>query len=136
MALYAKVNLFLSPSGAQAEVAHELDGEILDLLDEETVLFVLHFGIRLTAGRWGVSERTLRRQFERRGVRLCDLLQERRRDLTRRLLAGDLPVGTIALRLGFSSSQTFARYLRREFGTTARELRRRIGSARGPDKSA
>jgi AraC-like DNA-binding protein len=42
-----------------------------------------------------------------------------------RLLASDLPVRAIALRLGFASSQTFARFLRREFGATATALRLR-----------
>ena len=131
MARDPKVALLLSSSTAASGIAPGLDGEILDQLDEETVLFILRFGIRLTAGKWGISERTLRRQYERKGLRLCDLLQERRRDLTLRLLAGELPVGAVALRLGFSSSQTFARYLRREFGATARQLRRRFRTAAG-----
>jgi len=126
-----KADLLLSSSTAASGIVPGLDGEILDQLDEETVLFILRFGIRLTAGKWGISERTLRRQYERKGLRLCDLLQERRRDLTLRLLAGELPVGTVALRLGFSSSQTFSRYLRREFGATARQLRRRFRPAAG-----
>jgi AraC-like DNA-binding protein len=114
-------------SAARSQVPPELDGETLDRLDEETVLFILRGGIRLAAGKWGVSERTLRRRFQRKRLRLCDLLQKRRRDMTLRLLSGDLPVGAVAERLGFSSSQSFARYVRREFGATARELRRRQG---------
>jgi AraC-like DNA-binding protein len=112
-------------SAARSQVPPKLDGETLDPLDEETVLFILRSGIRLAAGKWGVSERTLRRRFQRKRLRLCDLLQKRRRDMTLRLLSGDLPVGAVAERLGFSSSQSFARYVRREFGATARELRRR-----------
>ena len=106
--------------GALAEKA-----EPFDLLDEEAVLFVLHFGMRLTARRLGLSERTFRRQFERHGLRLSDLLGERRRQMALQLLASDLPVRTIAHRLGFASSQTFARFLRREFGATATVLRLR-----------
>ncbi|MGZ6988712.1 MAG: helix-turn-helix domain-containing protein, partial [Thermoanaerobaculia bacterium] len=104
--------------GALAEKA-----EPFDLLDEEAVLFVLHFGMRLTARTLGLSERTFRRQFERKGLRLSDLLGDRRRQMALRLLASDLPVRTIADRLGFASSQTFARFLRREFGATATALR-------------
>lgn len=79
--------------------------------------------MRLTARTLGLSERTFRRQFERKGLRLSDLLGERRRQMALRLLASDLPVRTIADRLGFASSQTFARFLRREFGATATALR-------------
>jgi len=97
---------------------------ILDRLNEETVLFLLRFGIRLGVGIFGVSERTLRRRFERQGLRLSDLLAERRRQEALRLLAGDLSLKAIALVLGFSSTQTLARYLRREFGATATTLRK------------
>ena len=102
---------------------------LLDLLDEETVLFVLRFGMRLTAGKLGLSERTFRRRFERQGLRLSDLLGEWRRETAVRLLASDLPVRTVAHRLGFSSSQTLARFLRREFGMTARGIRRRASGS-------
>ncbi len=133
MPLDSKAGLPGPPLAARGEAARLLESGLLDLTDEETVLFILRFGIRLVAGRRGVSERTLRRQFERIGLRLSDLLQERRRDLALGLLAGDLPVGAVALRLGFSSSQTFARFLRREFGATARELRRRLATRDGRD---
>ena len=106
--------------GALAEKA-----EPFDLFDEEAVLFVLHFGMRLTARKLGLSERTFRRQFERKGLKLSDLLGERRRQMALQLLSSDLPVRTIAQRLGFASSQTFARFLRREFGATATALRLR-----------
>jgi hypothetical protein len=111
------------------------DGEILDLTDEETVLFILRFGLRLASGLFPFSERTRRRVYERRGLRLAELLKERRRELTLHLLATDLPVKTVALRLGFSSLQTFARYVRREYGMTATAVRTRLrdgGKASGP----
>lgn len=101
----------------------------LDLQDEETVLSLLCEGIRLAANRRGMSERTLRRLFEREGLCLRDCLQGRRRELTVHLLEGHLSVGSVAERLGFSSSQTFARYLRREFGMTATGLRRSMRCA-------
>ena len=99
----------------------------------ETDLLLVQLGVRATARRLGVSERTLRRRFERHGIRLCDYLAARRREMTLGLLAGDSPVAAVADRLGFSSSQTFARYVRRGFGTTATGLRHllRTGSLRG-----
>ena len=103
---------------------------VLDLEDEEIVLLLLRGGVRLAARRQGISERTLRRYFQQQGVSLRDCLQRRRRELTVRLLDGHTSVATVATYLGFSSSQTFARYLRREFGTTATCIRRSVRAAR------
>jgi AraC-like DNA-binding protein len=117
---------FPAPVRAAAGGATRPNPLFLHLLDDEGVLFFLRFGIRVGAGSLGIPERTLRRRFEERGLRLADLLEARRRDETLRLLSGGLPVASIALRLGFSSAQTFARYMRREFGSTASGLRKRL----------
>jgi AraC-like DNA-binding protein len=111
---------------AHAGSPRRREDEVFDLLDDETVLFLLRFGIRLGVGLFGVSERTLRRRFKQRGIRLSDLLGERRRQEALRLLAGSVPLKAVALRLGFSSTQTLARYLRREFGATATALRNQL----------
>ncbi|MGE5345181.1 MAG: helix-turn-helix domain-containing protein [Acidithiobacillales bacterium] len=117
-----------TPRPAEKGGPHQREEALLDLLDDETVLFLLRFGIRLGVGIFGVSERTLRRRFERFGIPLSGLLGERRRQEALRLLAGDAPLKTVALHLGFSSTQTLARYLRREFGTTATVLRKQLRS--------
>jgi AraC-like DNA-binding protein len=96
------------------------------LLSEEMAIFLVRFGPRLAASRRGISERTLRRRFERRGLRLADHVKESRRRLAERLLVTDLPVTTVSDRLGFGSPQTFARFMRREFGETATAARRRL----------
>jgi len=85
---------------------------------------LLRLGVREAAERLGVSERTLRRRYARLGSRLHDHLGKLRRERALDLLGGGLPVSVIALRLGFASSQTFARWVRRSFGFTATELRR------------
>jgi hypothetical protein len=103
---------------------------LFELLDDETVLFLLRSGIRPGAGLFGVSERTLRRRFQQQGLCLSDLLSQRRRTEALRLLAGNLPLKSIAVLLGFASTQTLARYLRREFGVTATVLRKELR----PDK--
>jgi AraC-like DNA-binding protein len=46
--------------------------------------------------------------------------------MAERLLATDLPVTTVSDRLGFGSTQTFARFMRREFGETATAFRERL----------
>ncbi len=97
-----------------------------DLLSEEMALFLVRFGPRLAAGSQGISERTLRRRFQRHGLRLHDYLKENRRRLVESLLRTDLPFTTISCRLGFGSNQAFAHFIRREFGTTAKTLRGRL----------
>lgn len=114
------------PRPAEGGGLYRPEEGVPDLLDEETALFLLRFGIRLGVGLFGVSERTLRRRFERRGVRLSDLLAKRRRREALRLLSEEIPLKAIAPHLGFSSTQTLARYLRREFGSTATLLRKQI----------
>ncbi len=53
-------------------------------------------------------------------------MKESRRRLAGRLLTTDLPLTTVSDRLGFGSPQTFARFMRREFGETASSVRRRL----------
>ncbi len=96
------------------------------LLSEEMAMFLVRFGPHLAASRNGISERTLRRRFERRGLRLAVHLKESRRKFAERLLLTDLPITTVSDRLGFSSPQTFARFMRREYGATATAVRRRL----------
>lgn len=114
------------PRSAAAGRPRRLEAGLFELLDDETVLFLLRSGIRLGAGIFGVSERTLRRRFQKQGIRLSDLVSERRRTESLRLLAENFPLKTIALLLGFASTQTLARYLRREFGVTATVLRKEL----------
>lgn len=97
-----------------------------DLLSDETALFIMQFGGHLAADSRGVSTRTLRRQFERLGVNLSDHMTRKRQKLALTLLGDRVPIREIARRLGFASAQTFARFVQREFGTTATALRRHL----------
>ncbi len=97
-----------------------------DLLSDEMALFIMRFGGHLAADSRGVSTRTLRRQFERLGITLSEHMTRKRRVLALSLLADGTPIREIARRLGFASAQTFARFVHREFGTTATVLRRRF----------
>lgn len=97
-----------------------------DLLDEEEAVLLIRHGVRATAERFGCSARTLLRRFRKEGVSAREYLSETRCRLALRFLATHLPVATIAQRLGFSSPKTLARFLRREFGAPASDLRRRL----------
>lgn len=109
---------------ARDEGACPYDGGPDDLLGDATALSILRNGLSFTAVRRGVSERTLRRQFQRAGISLSRHLVEKRRVLSILMLASGSPIAEIAETLGFSSPQTFARFVRRELRTTATALRR------------
>jgi AraC-like DNA-binding protein len=71
-----------------------------------------------------MSPRTLRRHCAKTGLRLAAYKQALRRESVMQLLVTDLSIGTIAARLGFASSQTLARFIKKAFGSTATALRR------------
>jgi AraC-like DNA-binding protein len=96
-----------------------------ELFSEEAALFLMRFGVRAMAEKRCVSERTLRRQFERFGLGIEEHLAGIRRALIPRLLASKTPLSDVAAQLGFASAKTLARYVQREFGLSPRELRRK-----------
>lgn len=61
------------------------------LLSDEFILFIVRFGLRLTASRWGMSERTLRRLFHALGTTPRTIICDVRRREAQRLLATDQP---------------------------------------------
>jgi AraC-like DNA-binding protein len=70
-----------------------------------------------------LTPRTLRRVCAKKGVSLCEFRAVLIVADATALLCSGLPVKEVARRLGFSSSQRFARFLRREYGMTAGQLR-------------
>lgn len=115
--------------GQRVETTVELPDAPAPTAGPDDVL--LRSGVKATALSLGVSERTLRRRFAKRGTRPNDRRAALRREGTLALLGGDLPIAAVASRLGFSSSQTFARFVRRVFGTTASAVRRRVRAKAG-----
>lgn len=95
---------------------------------EDPLRLLLEEGVGSLARHVGMSARSLRRHCANAGLPLARRRKDLRADEVRRLLAMDLPVATIAQRLGFSSSQTLARFLKQRFGRTATQLRRSVGS--------
>lgn len=75
----------------------------------------------------GVSPAHLRRCFQRDvGMSPRDFVLKTRLDRAcRSLIESDVPVTTLALELGFSSSQHFAQAFRMHTGEAARDYRRR-----------
>ena len=97
-----------------------------ELLTEEMALLLVRFGVGGTARRLGVSERTLRRDFVRAGASVHDHISRTRRAMAVRLLASSCPLARVAEEIGFASSQTFARFVAREFGFTPSALRKSL----------
>jgi AraC-like DNA-binding protein len=69
--------------------------------------------------------RTLQRRLLAEGTTFAELLDEVRREAAHRyLITTDLPVGQIALMVGFGEQSTFSHAMRRWYGIPPRELRR------------
>jgi AraC-like DNA-binding protein len=72
----------------------------------------------------GVGVRTLQRALEKEATTFGNLLNETRRDLAKRYLAGGThTLGEIAELLGYSSSSAFSRWFSGEFGRTPQAWR-------------
>lgn len=83
-----------------------------DLLSDDFVLFIVRFGLRLTASRWGTSERTLRRLFHSMDTTPRTIVRDVRLREARRLLATEQPLPDVARHLG-ESPTVLRRALRR-----------------------
>ncbi len=94
------------------------------VLSSETAVLLLSGGVS-AASKWrGVSPRTFRRFFERRGLTVTKYLIELRLTIGELLLRRELPVKEIARILAFSTESSFTRCWRREKGETVREAKR------------
>jgi AraC-like DNA-binding protein len=96
------------------------------LLSDEFILFIVRFGLRLTASRWGMSERTLRRLFHGLGTTPRAIVRDVRRREVLRLLATDQPLPDIARYVGFASEKIFCRWVQLQFADTPTALRRSL----------
>jgi len=81
--------------------------------------------LREAARKLEVSERTLQRQLERRGLRFQGVLDDTREMLARDHLRNhSLRIADVAILLGYSEQSAFDRAFRRWTGTTPGEFRR------------
>lgn len=113
----------IMPTKRLRGIARLRDAEATFTLTNDEAAVLVQRGVSGLAQYFKVSPRTLRRVCAKTGVSLRALRAVLIVTSARTLLRTRLPIMDVAHRLGFSSSQTFARFLRRECGTTARELR-------------
>lgn len=83
-------------------------------------------GFSAAARLVGSSERTLRRRFAERGVRLRDAVEGFRKREVVTLLAVGASLAAARQALGFASASGFSRFVRRCFGIAPAKLRRQI----------
>ncbi len=95
---------------------------VFALTDSEVAMLIQH-SVSGLARHLDLAPRTLRRVCAEKGVSLRAFRALLVIAGARTLLQANFPVKDVAHRLGFSSSQTLARFIRRECGTTARELK-------------
>lgn len=95
---------------------------VLALTDDEAAVLI-QTGVSGLARHFEMSPRTLRRACAEKGTSLRGFRALLVIAGATTLLDSGLPVSDVARRLGFSSSQVFARFLRRECGATAGHLR-------------
>jgi AraC-like DNA-binding protein len=103
-------------------IARLRDPEAAFTLTNDEVAVLIQRGVSGLARYFKVSPRTLRRLCAKKGISLREFRALLIVAAARTLLHSGLPVKDVARRLGFSSSQTFARFLRRECGATASRL--------------
>jgi AraC-like DNA-binding protein len=89
-------------------------------------------GIKSIAPHFGISPRTLQRRLENEGTAYQTILDATRNRLCIEMLQNpELPVGQIAVLLGYSNPSNFLRAFRRWFGMTPRRFRQQMRN-RGP----
>lgn len=81
------------------------------LTSDELILFIVRFGLRLTASRWGMSERTLRRLYEALGTSSRVTVRDFRRLEDLPPLAAAQTPAALAGHLGFRPERIFSRRL-------------------------
>jgi AraC-like DNA-binding protein len=102
---------------------------------EESAMLLVE-GAKALAKRRGVSLRTLRRQFVAQGKTLAEFVHSRRTALAVNLLQEEeVSFGRAGQTLGFSNQSSFARFVKREFGQSPRQLRANLKSVQGQKES-
>jgi len=113
-----------APSSETTPVEQRLSRDYL--LSDDFVLFIVRFGLRLTASRWGMSERTLRRLFHGLGTTPRSIVRDVRLREAQRLLATEKPFPDVARHLGFTTEKIFSRWIHDHLGETPTALRRTL----------
>jgi len=134
-----EADLRIASSGGNAKLFPILEGQIRELVAKKERLssmadrvrealtpaaLQLGAGAAKVAGDFGISESTLHRRLRAEGAAFQALLDERRLDLARHLLADrDISVSDVAVSVGFSENAAFTRAFHRWTGLSPRDYR-------------
>ena len=109
----------------------ELPDRVLELIRQ--LLPLAETSVETVADHIGVHPRTLQRQLGEHGTSFRDLVDQERRDQSRRLLAErDLSMGQVAGLLGYAEQSAFTRAVRRWFGAAPSQVRIRLADHAAP----
>lgn len=129
--------VYLKRPGGQSQYSVQLASQNTQQPDirqvQEWVLSDLSHAVTLAdmAARAAMSERNFRRVFSREvGVSPQNFIETARLEAARRLLEdGDLPLKSIAAKVGFGSEQSLRKLFRKHLGVAPHEYRERFGGA-------
>lgn len=124
------------PSYLVVATAIREECRVEQIVGEETAVLLLQEGLEGAAERKGRSERTIRRRFEERGVRVSDFVERIRVRVTGEVLRQGLPLSIVARWLGFGSAATYRHFIQRRLGLGVRGLRRRLRERAPSDEAA
>ncbi len=105
---------------------HGRESRIPDLLDDETLVLLVREGLAAAAQRRSMSARTFRRRISQTGTTTSEVVRQNRRMLSILLLRRESPMRDVSASLGYRSERCFLRFVRREFGASPTELRKRL----------
>jgi AraC-like DNA-binding protein len=96
------------------------------VLDEGEALTLVSHGLAAVARRAGVSERTLRRRFADAGTSVSRVVHRTRVETTVRACGAAVPTTVVARWLGFTNTDAYRRFVKRELGLSIKRLRPRV----------
>ena len=102
------------------------EGTFVKAADNQLNILVRE-GAKVLARHEGVSLRTLRRRFKERGLSLVQARLTRKAAMAVNLLQRNSSgLKDVALQLGYSGTQSFAKFVHREFGVSPGALRHQL----------
>lgn len=102
------------------------EASALTNLDEEDAVVLVRSGPEAVARRWRCSSRTIRRRMNSERCRPKEFVSRVRRRVTLAALTDGVPTSVVATWLGFSSADSYRRWVRTELPDSVRELKRRV----------
>jgi transcriptional regulator GlxA family with amidase domain len=129
--------VYLKRPGGQSQFSVHLESQntshpgIRDVQDWILSNLALELALPTLAARAAMSERNFRRLFLKEvGTAPAEFIERARLDAARRLLEdGDLPLKTVAARVGFATEQALRRLFTRHLGVAPKDYRERFATA-------